>query len=603
MRWIPIVMILRKCQSNILLKKDLPNKFEFLVKIAVQGSFDNFWCLQLTTDSNVTEKMLPLIYEECNSPITFTDSTCKGQIIISNKEASIPHIVGRRSTSNEFRFLILLIGNLNMILQDVSMFGEAEVLLVDTDNLYSLVTSRTARHFLRMTSSKSELFPAKVTTLPDLMGRSLKVGTFKCPPFSYFEGRADSKDVENLHGVSDKFDGIEMLAFLELAKRLNFSWNMYEPSDTNKWGTLYKNKTWSGGIFGRLANNSIDIAFCALWVVEEQREISDFTVPWSQLCNTFIVPRPHLKYYWYSIFLSLKPTVWVTFGIFVAATALLLHLFVKLHLRIIYSPKSHKYEEFGTSLLEALGMLMSTYSPTNEQQLGPARYVICTWCFITLMFLTAYSCGLVSHLTVPTFSDNLETVRDLVEADFTWGHTYFPSVYSIFDDRNTWHQKFINRFRLQSDPERNVLLETGKHAVFGYKVEGTVRYFLETERMEPEAWRQMCMIKECMSRYHIALGLTKNSPYTAAFNQGLIRLQKAGIMEYWQRNVILRRGNSNVSTIFYENSNIASDRPEKLTLLHLEGAFFVLFAGLTVAGMSFIAEIIARGPKSLLIRM
>jgi hypothetical protein len=141
------------------------------------------------------------------------------------------------------------------------------------------------------------------------------------------------------------------------------------------------------------------------------------------------------------------------------------------------------------------------------------------------------------------------------------------------------------------DTEHSKQIKLGKHAVFGYKLETGARYFLQTERMEMEDWKSMRLMEECMSRFFITLGLAKNSPYTAAFNEGMSRLLQAGIMEKWQRDVILRRGNPKVSSVFDENYLfIDSGGPLKLSLDNMKGAFFVMSIGNVAATLAFAVE-------------
>jgi hypothetical protein len=161
----------------------------------------------------------------------------------------------------------------------------------------------------------------------------------------------------------------------------------------------------------------------------------------------------------------------------------------------------------------------------------------------------------------------------------------------IYFPQNIWHEEFIRRFTILDVREHSIRMKLGKHAVFGYQLETGARYFLETEDMGMEDWKSMRVMKECMSRFFISLGLAKNSPYTAAFNEGMSRLVQAGIMENWQRDVIMRRGNPNVSFVFNENYHFMdSDGPSKLSLANMEGAFIVLSIGNIVATLAFVVE-------------
>jgi hypothetical protein len=78
-------------------------------------------------------------------------------------------------------------------------------------------------------------------------------------------------------------------------------------------------------------------------------------------------------------------------------------------------------------------MLTLAYTPSADRDLGPSRYIIGCWFAFTLLVTTAYSCGLSSRLTSPQNNPPLDSVKDLVEADFHWGHTYYPTADIIFD--------------------------------------------------------------------------------------------------------------------------------------------------------------------------
>jgi hypothetical protein len=143
---------------------------------------------------------------------------------------------------------------------------------------------------------------------------------------------------------SGSLDGIEMLAFLELSKRLNFTWQLHEPS--GNWGHL-NNGTWSGGLFGGFASGALDVAFCTLWIVEEQMTVMDYVVPWNQICNTFLVPRSGVTLTWRSVFLTLDGKVWAVLGLSVLATSMALFILIHLH-RAILQPLVKPHSEFSS---------------------------------------------------------------------------------------------------------------------------------------------------------------------------------------------------------------------------------------------------------------
>jgi hypothetical protein len=155
-----------------------------------------------------------------------------------------------------------------------------------------------------------------------------------------------------------------MLAFLELSKRLNLTWQIHE--STENWGSL-NNGTWSGGLIGGLASGNLDAAFCTLWIVEEQMTVIDYLVPWNQICNTFLVPRQGVTLTWRSILLTLDTAVWGFLGLSIIFTCLTLCIIMQLrHLIFKSAVKPHsKYSSFLIWFLNFHNSLLRKY--TNSQ--------------------------------------------------------------------------------------------------------------------------------------------------------------------------------------------------------------------------------------------
>lgn len=84
-------------------------------------------------------------------------------------------------------------------------------------------------------------------------------------------------------------------------------------------------------------------------------------------------------------------------------------------------------------LIEFLGILtVASPKPTKHARFE-LRHVVYSWTVFTLLITTAYSSGLVSHLTCPAFSKPLDSIQALVEADIYWSHKYYPAMVNLFD--------------------------------------------------------------------------------------------------------------------------------------------------------------------------
>ena len=83
-------------------------------------------------------------------------------------------------------------------------------------------------------------------------------------------------------------------------------------------------------------------------------------------------------------------------------------------------------------ILHVLGILtLASISPSTAKL--ESRHVATWWAVFALLMTTAYSSGLVSHLTVPLFESPFNTVRDLVKSNIQWRHPYVPALDVLFD--------------------------------------------------------------------------------------------------------------------------------------------------------------------------
>jgi hypothetical protein len=84
-------------------------------------------------------------------------------------------------------------------------------------------------------------------------------------------------------------------------------------------------------------------------------------------------------------------------------------------------------------LIEILGILTVASPAQPKRATYELRHVVNSWAVFTLLITTAYSSGLVSHLTFPAFSKPLDSIQALVESDVQWSVKYYPAMNHLFD--------------------------------------------------------------------------------------------------------------------------------------------------------------------------
>jgi hypothetical protein len=108
--------------------------------------------------------------------------------------------------------------------------------------------------------------------------------------------------------------------------------------------------------------------------------------------------------------------------------------------------------------------------------------------------------------------------------------------------------------------------------------------------VHPGELTHLRVMRECTSRYFIALALSKRSPYTEAFNGGVVRLIESGIVQHWKQSITYQSVNSTVSRPF-ERDGRKNTGPEVLRMENVQGAFLLLAAGVLICILVFIAEL------------
>ena len=162
---------------------------ELLVGRRTFGLLSDIRCVQLTTIGPTSKQATGIVHQVLQLQITtVTYVGCKGHLIISDTEVEVLKLFRNWKPISENRFVILILNTLNLIFENTHIFGDADVTLVSTNKTYHLVTSRISRHFQEITN-EGDNFAAKTTSLPDFLGRTLQVGTFSCPPFSFGTAR------------------------------------------------------------------------------------------------------------------------------------------------------------------------------------------------------------------------------------------------------------------------------------------------------------------------------------------------------------------------------------------------------------------------------
>jgi hypothetical protein len=162
---------------------------DLLVGRTFLGLIPDIWCVQLTTIGSASKQTTAMMYQVLQSPVTTVAYRgCKGHVTVADTETDVLELFSNRKPNSENRLVIMVLNTISSLLEHSTIFGDADVTLISVNKMYRLVVSKMCRYFQEITNER-EIFPRETNSLPDFMGRTLQVGTFACPPFSFGTAR------------------------------------------------------------------------------------------------------------------------------------------------------------------------------------------------------------------------------------------------------------------------------------------------------------------------------------------------------------------------------------------------------------------------------
>ena len=91
------------------------------------------------------------------------------------------------------------------------------------------------------------------------------------------------------------------------------------------------------------------------------------------------------------------------------------------------------FRSLGRCLQLLLGSAVTAYIPRSTASLGPHRHLIAWWVVFSMLMATAFSSGLISHLTLPRSEAPIDSAQDIVAHRLAWASSYVPNVHVILD--------------------------------------------------------------------------------------------------------------------------------------------------------------------------
>ncbi|XP_039283032.1 LOW QUALITY PROTEIN: ionotropic receptor 93a [Nilaparvata lugens] len=231
-----------------------------------------------------------------------------------------------------------------------------------------------------------------------------------------------------------------------------------------------------------------------------------------------------------------------------------------------HSPMNCFWYIYGALLQQGGGALPAADS---------SRLVIGTWWLVVLVVVTTYSGTLVAFLTFPKMDALVADVTQLLASGhhLTWGipagSTLQASLKSSDEDKL---KALYKGARLHPSISKELIedIRSGHHVYIQRKTSLLFllhRLFLNTSTCDFSLGSEEFMYE------HLAMAITKGSPYLKIINKQIDWMHRVGLIGKWLKQYLPEKDQCSVSVSASEVNN------HKVNLDDMQGSFFVLFLG------------------------
>jgi Ligand-gated ion channel. len=417
------------------------------------------------------------------------------------------------------------------------------------------------------------LFPLKVPK--DMHGCPLKVSTFEFGPMMM--NQKDNKD-----GTVSYNEGVEFLLLQNLAKISNMTLIFRPPPpDNGLWGIDLGNGTWNG-VPGELVRGDADIGAAGLWykcdLIGEVECLTPHmidTIQWYVPCAK---PNPR----WTSLTRVFKASLWIGFLLVYVIVSIIMWIIVKINNAIRKDKlENQAYDGIVKCLLNFWAIILEESASNYPPDILSIRTVFLTWVLYCWAVNNVYQTFLTSFLVDPGLQHQISSEDEMLSSGIEYG--VFPGTAAHVRDLTSSRYPDVQTCYTVKPCLDRVAFKGDFAFVFSTVL---TDYQISVYYMDGDGKPIMCLIKDLVCFHLIILPIMKGNPKLEIFNEAVLHLVEGGFVQQWYKLV-----KYHAVLMLAKTFSIPPGEYIKLSLKHLQSAFYFLLLGYVLSVVSFVSEL------------
>ncbi|KAB0802205.1 hypothetical protein PPYR_04391 [Photinus pyralis] len=385
----------------------------------------------------------------------------------------------------------------------------------------------------------------------------------------------------NENGTVTEFGGLVFDIIKELSRNLNFTYTVHA-TEAESSETLVKDKDFlhrekynvlemtdlvtaniPPEILKKVTSKEVALGAGGFTITAASERLVNFTYPISIQTYTFLASRPRKLSRALLFMYPFTPTTWLCLAASVMIMGPILYFIHNASPVYDYkgiprgkglsSPQNCLWYMYG-ALLQQGGM----HLPYADS----ARLIVGTWWLVVLVVATTYCGNLVAFLTFPKIDIPITTESPLPKLRELYR--------GMMKDQIDYDKMFYE-------------VEQGRHVYFDWKTK--LIYFMKKQYLVTDRC-DLTLGREDLFDEKIAMVMAPDTPYLTLINDEIKRLHQVGLIDKWYQNYLPKKDKCFQVTRVTEVTN------HTVNLDDMQGSFFVLLLGFTLASLWLLGEVL-----------